>query len=60
MPNRLVTNGDLLDPKSYDEPQIVDYGDLVELTAGAATGKFLDATFTGGTAVDDLTFTNNP
>jgi hypothetical protein len=49
-----------LDSKEYDKPEIVDYGDLVELTAGASTGKFLDATFPVGTAAADLTFTNNP
>ncbi len=52
--------GDTLVSKEYDQPQIVDYGDLVELTAGASTGKFLDASFPVGTAAADLTFTNNP
>jgi hypothetical protein len=55
-----IKNGDPLDSKEYDKPEIVDYGDLVELTAGASTGKFLDATFPVGTAAADLTFTNNP
>lgn len=31
--------------KSYESPRIVDYGHLVDLTAGSTTGTFTDATF---------------
>jgi hypothetical protein len=44
----------------YETPAIADYGDLVELTAAAATGNFLDADFPDGTPVADLTFSDNP
>jgi hypothetical protein len=45
---------------SYEAPQIVDYGDLVELTAAASHGSFTDATFPAHTPSADLTFTNTP
>jgi hypothetical protein len=40
----------------YAAPTISDYGDLVELTAGAASGSALDATFPTGTPAGSLTF----
>lgn len=46
--------------KSYEAPQVVDYGDLVELTAAASHGSFTDATFPAHTPFGDLTFTNSP
>lgn len=49
-----------LDAKEYGAPQIVDYGDLVELTAAASDGAFTDAAFPPGTPRGDITFTNNP
>jgi hypothetical protein len=45
---------------NYGAPQIVDYGDLQELTAAAVNGKFTDALFTAHTPIDSLTFTNTP
>ena len=29
----------------YEAPEVVDYGDLVELTAGQSTGHSLDSAF---------------
>jgi hypothetical protein len=49
-----------LDSKEYGAPQVVDYGDLVQLTAAAADGAFTDATFPPGTPRGDITFSNNP
>jgi len=49
-----------LEAKEYGTPQIVDYGDLVELTAAASDGAFTDAAFPPGTPRGDITFTNNP
>ncbi len=40
----------------YEKPRIVDYGDLVELTAQSGDGNFLDADFTALTMRSDLTF----
>lgn len=40
----------------YEAPHVQDYGDLVELTAGAADGESLDASFPVATPKRDLTF----
>lgn len=40
----------------YEAPQIVDYGDLLELTAGASDGCFLDSDFPSGTMKSQLGF----
>jgi hypothetical protein len=40
----------------YEAPAIVDYGDLVELTAASGHGDCLDATFPVGTKKGSLTF----
>jgi hypothetical protein len=40
----------------YEQPEIADYGDLRELTAGTSTGNALDATFPVGTPFRNLTF----
>jgi hypothetical protein len=40
----------------YEKPAIADYGDIVELTAQAEDGDFLDADFPQGTPRGDLTF----
>jgi hypothetical protein len=40
----------------YEEPKVVDYGDLTELTAGAVNGNFLDKSFPAGTPKGELTF----
>ena len=39
-----------LEPQlEYERPEIVDYGDLVDLTAGQANGHELDSAFHVGT-----------
>ena len=40
----------------YIKPEIVDYGNLAELTAGTQSGSHLDAAFPAGTPYGDLTF----
>jgi len=40
----------------YETPLIVDYGDLVELTAQGSDGDCLDADFAAGTKRSSLTF----
>ena len=42
--------------KEYEKPKVIDYGDLVELTAGSRTGDFLDANFPINTPKRNLTF----
>jgi hypothetical protein len=49
-----------LESKEYGAPQIVDYGDLVQLTAAAENGNFTDMAFPPGTPRGDITFSNNP
>ena len=44
----------------YDSPTIADYGDLVEVTAGASHGSTLDASFPMGTPANELTFSVTP
>jgi hypothetical protein len=43
-------------PGAYEPPRVVDYGSLVELTAGQIDGNYLDADFPEGTPKSDLTF----
>lgn len=40
----------------YEKPEIADYGALVKLTAGSATGPATDATFPPNTPFSQLTF----
>jgi hypothetical protein len=40
----------------YEKPLIVDYGDLVGLTAQGSDGDCLDADFAAGTKRSSLTF----
>lgn len=40
----------------YERPEVVDYGDLLDLTAGGHTGNSLDATFPIHTPKKNLTF----
>ena len=40
----------------YEAPQVTDYGNLAELTAGQTSGNVLDATFPAGTPKEELTF----
>jgi hypothetical protein len=40
----------------YQAPEVVDYGDLTDLTAALTTGHHLDATFPSGTPFSQLTF----
>jgi hypothetical protein len=42
----------------YESPEVVDYGDLVELTAAGADGDCLDADFAAGTKSGSLTFSS--
>jgi hypothetical protein len=49
-----------LESKEYGTPRVVDYGDLVQLTAAAQNGNFTDAAFPPGTPRGDITFSNNP
>jgi hypothetical protein len=42
--------------ESYEKPQVVDYGDLVELTAAGTDGDCLDADFGAGSPRGRLTF----
>lgn len=41
---------------AYETPRVVDYGDLLEMTAGQADGNFTDRTFPVNTPKRDLTF----
>lgn len=50
------TKGDLRAKPEYEKPMVVDYGDLIELTAGQSTGASTDATFSAGTPFSHLTF----
>ena len=45
-----------LESVDYETPVVVDYGDLVELTAGSTDGDFTDAAFPVNTPKRDLTF----
>ena len=47
-----------LESIDYETPAVVDYGDLVELTAGSTDGDFTDAAFPVNTPKRDLTFSN--
>jgi hypothetical protein len=40
----------------YERPEVVDYGDLLDLTAGLKTGPATDATFPAHTPFANLTF----
>jgi hypothetical protein len=44
--------------EQYESPQIVDFGDLAELTAAGTGGDCLDADFTAGTKRSSLTFSS--
>lgn len=44
------------EPTEYESPDVVDYGDLVELTAAGSDGEFLDADFPVNTKKSALTF----
>src|ERR671928_1749106 len=46
---------DSRDCMEYIKPEIVDYGDLAELTAGTSSGNYLDANFSAGTERGALT-----
>jgi hypothetical protein len=41
---------------TYEQPAIVDYGDLVALTAGSSDGESTDAAFPVNTPKRSLTF----
>lgn len=40
----------------FEAPSVVDYGDLAQITAGQASGNFLDQDFDNNTPVSELTF----
>ena len=40
----------------YEPPQVVDFGDLVELTQGSSSGCYTDVDFPARTPVGQLTF----
>lgn len=42
----------------YEKPQVVDYGDLVELTTQLGEGYCTDADFPARTPVGELTFSS--
>lgn len=41
---------------AYEKPAVIDYGDLVELTAEGSEGECLDADFAAGARRSSLTF----
>ena len=43
-------------PIEYEAPRVVDFGDLVELTAGQSDGESLDQAFPALTPKRNLTF----
>lgn len=43
---------------TFEKPQIIDHGDLTDLTAAQSVGGRLDAAFPTDTPRDDLTFSN--
>jgi hypothetical protein len=44
-------------PKAeYETPELIDAGLFEEITEGGANGSVLDASFSAGTPVSDLTF----
>jgi hypothetical protein len=40
----------------YEAPRVVDFGDLVEMTAGSSDGDLTDSAFPINTPKRDLTF----
>ena len=42
----------------YESPDVVDYGDLIELTAAGSDGDCLDNDFPAGTKAGSLTFSS--
>jgi hypothetical protein len=48
------------DKKTYEAPRIQDHGDLTELTALTTTGTVLDADFSAGTPLEDVTTLSTP
>ena len=53
---RLNEDKGTIEETGYECPKVVDYGDLVALTAGSSTGDYLDADFPAGTKRGVLTF----
>jgi hypothetical protein len=46
------------DSTTYEPPTVVDYGDLVALTAGSNSGAYTDQTFPVHTPYGNLTFSS--
>ena len=42
--------------QTYTHPVITDVGSVTEVTLGQAQGSKLDASFSAGSSIDDLTF----
>ncbi|HEY1367414.1 MAG TPA: lasso RiPP family leader peptide-containing protein [Gaiellaceae bacterium] len=45
-----------METPNYEKPEVVDYGGLVELTAGSSDGDATDAAFPVNTPKRNLTF----
>lgn len=45
-------------PDPYESPEIVDYGDLVDLTAGQTSAHDLDSVFHAGATYEHPHFSN--
>jgi hypothetical protein len=46
------------EPQEYESPQVVDFGDLTQLTAAGTGGDCLDFDFAAGTRRSSLTFSS--
>jgi len=52
----MAMNGSHQEHLGYQTPEVIDYGDLAELTAGTQNGDFTDANFPAKTPRGILTF----
>lgn len=46
--------------KIYSTPELIVYGDLTDITQAGQSGGWLDADFTAGTPIGDITITSAP
>ncbi len=46
--------------KIYSTPELIVYGDLTDITQGGQSGGWLDADFTAGTLIGDVTLSGPP
>jgi hypothetical protein len=56
----MKSNTEHLEHIEYTKPEVIDYGDLRDLTAGTQGGNYTDAAFPSGTPRGDLTFSVSP